>query len=359
MDYQFVELIGQGTYGQVYRATRGSEHYAIKRCHIRSNAITQTAVELMVTNTYRHPNIINLIDLRRDAHGFWYLVYPLGVPLDAMTITDLRVAVAYLYDVLLALQYLHSHGLMHCDVKPDNIIIVDRRACLADFGCAVADYKQPKVAMGGGSYRAPEANGTGRYSPAVDMWAFGLLASGLLQECYEYNWSDAQRALCDQLLKGCSQPDPNQRFTVEQAMACELFAHYPPVTKVTLKDEPVEFKRLPLAQEAFIYDWLLALQQSLQLQAATIRLAIAYFERSLAVVTEICPSKLQLLALGSLFLAMALIEPCGYPTDVMYKMVGGKYSQAQIEEVIWEALTWLGDFSVNKQRLSTRSVEAP
>ena len=85
--------------------------------------------------------------------------------------------------MLEALDFVHSLGLIHCDVKPENIVIRSYSRCevkLIDFGssCFVTDRATTYIQSR--SYRAPEVILSLPYSGAVDVWSCGCIFGELL-----------------------------------------------------------------------------------------------------------------------------------------------------------------------------------
>ncbi len=108
----------------------------------------------------------------------------------------------YAAQVLCAIEFIHSHGIVHCDLKPDNIMVsVDGKVKLVDFGCAVdvetisqahhdkstntadclefqgtADYVPPEVIRGEEiNYTEDESTNHHKEKFAIDLWAYGCL----------------------------------------------------------------------------------------------------------------------------------------------------------------------------------------
>ncbi|XP_070035944.1 mitogen-activated protein kinase kinase kinase 20-like [Nicotiana tomentosiformis] len=88
-------------------------------------------------------------------------------------------------NVLLGLSHVHSKGVIHCDIKPHNILVVgtDRIAKIADFGLAMTLEESRKIKHGiRGTYRymAPESVIYHEYGTEVDIWALGCTVYELL-----------------------------------------------------------------------------------------------------------------------------------------------------------------------------------
>lgn len=90
-----------------------------------------------------------------------------------------------MYQMLAGMDYVHARGIMHRDLKPQNLLVDKRGYCkLADFGLArafmipVRAYTHEVVTLW---YRAPEILlGQRTYAPAVDMWSIGCIFAELV-----------------------------------------------------------------------------------------------------------------------------------------------------------------------------------
>uniref|UniRef100_A0A674PHL5 Protein kinase domain-containing protein n=1 Tax=Takifugu rubripes TaxID=31033 RepID=A0A674PHL5_TAKRU len=118
-----------------------------------------------------------------------------------LTVAEVR---PILHQVTTALFHLKSLGIIHCDVKPENILCVDRRqqplqVKLADFGLARVAYNfNPAIPAQTLCYRAPEVLVGRNYNEAIDMWSLGATAAGLVLGSPLYlvkNEYDALRAI--------------------------------------------------------------------------------------------------------------------------------------------------------------------
>jgi eukaryotic-like serine/threonine-protein kinase len=143
--YTILDQIGAGGIGQVFLAihTEMRRHVAIKvvkitidddQHHERFLREARTAAML------DHPNIVRVFDLKRD-RGFPYIVmeYIDGVPLNALVVKGKPLphaaAADYIRQTALGLQHAHEAGLVHRDIKPNNLL-VDRfgNVRITDFG---------------------------------------------------------------------------------------------------------------------------------------------------------------------------------------------------------------------------------
>lgn len=200
--YQVGSRIGRGFYGVVFEAvTVGDLEMSVKvamkkvlNAFKNQNDAQRTYREVMYLLEFgRHQNIIQLQDVLSspdDKH--LYLVMDLmdsdlQKALRCQALTEVHWPLVS-YQVLCALKYVHSAGVMHRDIKPANVLIDASCRCrLADFGWA---REAPSVAerdMGVEGtmteyattrwYRSPEQLlGSRCYGTAVDIWALGCLA---------------------------------------------------------------------------------------------------------------------------------------------------------------------------------------
>jgi len=99
--------------------------------------------EIRIAANLNHPHILALFD-SGEADGFLYYVMPY---IEGKTLRDridkegelpLREAVRIIREVADALAFAHSHGVVHRDIKPDNVMLTGGHAIVADFGVAKA-----------------------------------------------------------------------------------------------------------------------------------------------------------------------------------------------------------------------------
>lgn len=196
--YQLVKKLGSGSFGHVYLVTTGQQsrqHCVIKQLHPVSNApnfLKQARrlfqKEAEVLKKLNHPQIPKLIDYF-EYNGDFYLVeeYIEGHTLRQELIPGLpwpeEKVVDLLQQCLGILKYIHSLGVIHRDVKPDNFIRrrQDNKLVLIDFG-AVKEFNieqsrliNPTVALGTRGYM-PTEQARGKPYKNSDIYALGVIA---------------------------------------------------------------------------------------------------------------------------------------------------------------------------------------
>jgi cyclin-dependent kinase 3 len=192
--YQRMDILGEGTYGVVYRAidrTNG-QIVALKKMRLdrTEEGIPQTALrEVSILQEIHHINIVNLLDVI-CADGKLYLIFEF-VDQDLKKALEKRAAPfngnmlkRLIYQLLDGVYFCHRHRIIHRDLKPANILLTaNGELKIADFGLARAfqvpmhTYTHEVVTMW---YRAPEILlGEKRYTPAVDMWSVGCIFAEL------------------------------------------------------------------------------------------------------------------------------------------------------------------------------------
>jgi len=138
---------------------------------------------------YGGPNIVKLYDVLRDHQTktpclvFEYIpnveTKQLNYKFDAM---DVRL---YTFKILQALEYAHSHGIMHRDVKPLNIVIDHEQRDLRLIDWGLADYYKPEqeynVRVASRYYKGPELLVEDKlYHYSLDIWSLGCTLAGML-----------------------------------------------------------------------------------------------------------------------------------------------------------------------------------
>jgi hypothetical protein len=186
--FELGPLLGRGAFGAVHRARERStgREVALKLLLTDSSALAfeRFLREAAVAATLDHPGIV-----RVHASGLFSgrpcIVYELvdGAPLgEVVARVDLRRRVELVRDAALAVGHAHAHGVVHRDLKPDNLLVDGAgRVRVTDFGLALlegADRLTRTGALAGTpTHMAPEqfAGKGERTGPQADVWALGVV----------------------------------------------------------------------------------------------------------------------------------------------------------------------------------------
>lgn len=192
--FRKVDLLGQGTYGKVYKVveTATSQIFALKKILNSLDAEGFPAValrEVCLLRTLVHQNIVTLCDIIVTDHHLYLVFEYVASDLHSLIVSpEIMMTPALvkrlLRHILQGLDYCHSHRVMHRDLKPGNILVDSHmNAKLADFGLARA-FQIPNRPYTGRVqtlwYRAPELlMGADHYTYAVDLWSVGCIMAEL------------------------------------------------------------------------------------------------------------------------------------------------------------------------------------
>ncbi|PWY86856.1 serine/threonine-protein kinase pef1 [Aspergillus heteromorphus CBS 117.55] len=192
--FQQLEKLGQGTYATVYkgRNRQTNEFVALKEIHLDcEEGAPSTAIrEISLMKGLTHENILSLQDVVNVEDKlvlvFEYMDKDLrsymdaqGHPLDIMTIKS------FTHQLLRGIYFCHDNGIMHRDLKPQNLLI-DQNRCLklADFGLArafgipISTFSNEVVTLW---YRAPDVLlGSNTYNTNIDIWSVGCIMAEML-----------------------------------------------------------------------------------------------------------------------------------------------------------------------------------
>ncbi|WP_225895231.1 serine/threonine-protein kinase [Leptolyngbya sp. NIES-2104] len=192
-NYRILGLVGRGQFGRVYCALdrQTGEFVALKALDRAALPTNQFLRELRFLVTLQHPNIV-MCQAIEHLHGKRFLVmdYCEGGTLRQLMENHQRLhlalSVRLVCDVLAGLEHAHSQGVVHCDIKPENILLSlsaqGWTARISDFGISRLSQDispEPANLTGSPAYMAPERF-YGQYSHSTDLYAVGILLFELL-----------------------------------------------------------------------------------------------------------------------------------------------------------------------------------
>lgn len=194
--YQLLNQLGRGGMGIAHRALDrlSGRVVTLKRLFpedaealiqrpSRDESRLALAQEFRLLAALRHPNIVSVLDYGFDEEGRPFFCMDLQE--NARTIVEAGrdspplLRAELLVQLLRALAYLHRHGIIHCDIKPEHVVVTGSQVKVLDFGLSVyRDLLGAEGASLGGTlaYMAPELLRGERPSERSDLYAVGVLA---------------------------------------------------------------------------------------------------------------------------------------------------------------------------------------
>nr|KJB18006.1 hypothetical protein B456_003G029200 [Gossypium raimondii] len=189
-DYEVVRKVGRGKYSEVFEGVHCTDN---EKCIIKIlKPVKKKKIKReikILQNLCGGPNIVKLLDIVRDQQSktpsliFEYVnntdfkvLYP--------TLSDYDVRY-YIYELLKALDYCHSQGIMHRDVKPHNVMIdhEQRKLRLIDWGLAEFYHpgKEYNVRVASRYFKGPELLvDLQDYDYSLDLWSLGCMFAGMI-----------------------------------------------------------------------------------------------------------------------------------------------------------------------------------
>ncbi|KAL0090479.1 hypothetical protein J3Q64DRAFT_1696847 [Phycomyces blakesleeanus] len=258
-DFHFLAVLGKGNFGKVMLAEEKYDKslYAIKvlkkRFIIDNDELESLKSEKRVfqaANRERHPFLINLHStFQTESRVYFVMEYVSGGDLmwhiQREPFSERR-AKFYACEVLLALEYFHSQGIIYRDLKLDNIMLgLDGHIKIADYGLCKENIWHGQTTgtfCGTPEFMAPEILLEQKYGRAVDWWAYGVLIyemllgqspfrgededeifDAILEDdiLYPINMSRDSVSICQRLLNR----DPEKRLGAGPNDAADIRAH--------------------------------------------------------------------------------------------------------------------------------------
>ena len=190
------ELLGEGSYGSVYRATHKKETVAAKSMHHvlqeSPHWLKQFQNEMRIMSKICHPNIVKFIGEYENHIIMEYMdggsLYRLVDSLQAHERTvSYKQKVSILGDIICALNYLHELHIVHRDISSPNILLTSGLvAKLSDFGMSRSfnstRLRPGTVAPGCPLYMPPEALVSGEFTEKGDIFSYAIIAIELIIE---------------------------------------------------------------------------------------------------------------------------------------------------------------------------------
>ena len=266
--FQIVQLIGEGGMARVYEARHvrlSNKRFAVKvllPAHAQSSeVVARFQREAEAASGIAHPNVIDVYDVHRTSEGLPYLVCEYLDGTDLSTLLERRgkldvlLAVNVVRQVCRALAAAHEKGIVHRDMKPENVFLVGDPDLpvvkVIDFGISKVDglggaslTKTGRV-MGTPAYMPPEQARGGRVDHRADIYGVGAILYHALTGQMPFDYDDVGEALSAVLTRDPPRPrsiapqvPPALELVIERAMAKQPEHRYANMDELDAELEP-------------------------------------------------------------------------------------------------------------------------
>ena len=194
--YELLELVGSGGMADVYKAHDKllDRIVAVKVLHAQfasdAEFVARFQSEAKGAAKMSHPNIVNIYDVGQEENSHYIVMeyvsgQTLREELDAGGRLPVATALTIARQIAEALCHAHKNGLVHCDIKPHNILVMeDGRIKVADFGiaCAVSSVTSTYTGniVGSVHYFSPEQAKGASITPKSDIYSLGVVLYEML-----------------------------------------------------------------------------------------------------------------------------------------------------------------------------------
>lgn len=254
--YILLSKVGQGTYGTMYKGEHKATKkiVAIKKTTIpnTNEPITSSFIrEYTIMSNLSHPNIVSIehviCEYNKQYIVMEYIEFNLYEYFPKMSADMIK---RYIKQLLEAISYCHSRGVIHRDLKPNNILVdaATNTLKLCDFGMArhlsiplqpltpnvcTLQYRCPEMLLGATLYGAP-----------LDMWSIGCIFVEMFSKRILFHGSSD----IDQLFVIFQQlGTPDQKLWNDFALMKHFEPHFPHCVKKTWQNISIELHNTPLA----------------------------------------------------------------------------------------------------------------
>lgn len=180
-----VEPIGRGAFSRVYKGFDGHDHIVAIKVIEMPRIESRVLQEIDIMRHLKHPNVVRLYDIQYERTSnqgmrifivmefcgggdFSKLPKPLGE----------EMCQTYFHQMVSGLRYLHKRGIVHRDIKPQNVLLTnDNQVKLADFTFAkqMQEQEMMETMCGTPVYIAPEVLSGEMYDSRCDLWSLGVM----------------------------------------------------------------------------------------------------------------------------------------------------------------------------------------
>ncbi|XP_022095609.1 serine/threonine-protein kinase D3-like isoform X5 [Acanthaster planci] len=198
------EILGSGQFGIVYGGVHrtSGRQVAIKvidKLRFPTKQETQLKNEVSILHKVRHHGVVNLEQMFETTERVFVVMEKLKGDMLEMILSSVngrlneRVTKFLISQILIALKYLHIKNVVHCDLKPENVLLSSEgdfpQVKLCDFGFAriIGEKSFRRSVVGTPAYLAPEVLRSKGYNRSLDMWSVGVIIYVSLSGTFPFN----------------------------------------------------------------------------------------------------------------------------------------------------------------------------
>jgi serine/threonine protein kinase len=181
--------VGEGGFGEVFLGFWHGKKIAVKKLTVKNSKfmdnLNKFINEINIISSLRHPNIVLYMGASIEKDNYYMITeyLPRGslfdyIHRDRGKITE-REQINIAYEIAVALKYLHSRNVIHCDLKSSNILIDDNwKIKIGDFGLSrflKKELEGNSGRIGTPHWMAPEILKGKKYEHSADIFSFGMI----------------------------------------------------------------------------------------------------------------------------------------------------------------------------------------
>ncbi|XP_075223553.1 serine/threonine-protein kinase D3 [Lycorma delicatula] len=249
------EVLGSGQFGIVYggmhrKSGRPVAIKVIDKLRFPTKQEAQLKNEVAILQNLSHPGVVNLERMFETAERIFVVMEKLKGDMLEMILSSEkgrlseRITKFLITQILVALKHLHSKNIVHCDLKPENVLLSSDsdfpQVKLCDFGFAriIGEKSFRRSVVGTPAYLAPEVLRNKGYNRSLDMWSVGVIVYVSLSGTFPFNededineqiqnaafmyppnpWKEITSDAID-LINNLLQVKQRKRFTVDKSLA--------------------------------------------------------------------------------------------------------------------------------------------
>ena len=258
--YKVIDQIGHGASGFVYKAEKDSHLYAVKACTGSDDvSLKRFDREIRIAQTLNHPNIIHVYDFDMNASNPYFVMDLCDGTIDRMiTSRGFDELVTLSLQVCNGIKALHDAGILHRDIKPDNILIKNGEVKITDFSFGFfldhesATLTKSDQLIGTEGYIAPEINRVGGHHATIlsDIFSLGctlyyIYSCGGNPQYYDRRNLNPNIV---RIIERCRENSPQLRYATVQELMDELKALLRPIQFLSIEELIIQETSLSKAE---------------------------------------------------------------------------------------------------------------